>query len=306
MKIILQKDSRLNDQDIKKIKDLGFSIEYYEFEETEGDIYIGYPRSPFLGVDNIKGLKFIQSLMAGYDHLDLQDMEDKDIILANASGISSVPIAEYVILKILDFYKKAQFFRENQKLAFWGKRPENEKGIQELTNQTAIILGTGNIGSEIAKRLQVFGVNVIGINSDGRKIKYFDQTYALKDLNENLAKANIVIGALPLNPITEGLYDKKFFENMDQNAIFINVGRGSQLKTNDLLEVVDNHLGHVYLDVLPSEPLDPKSKLWSHSKISISPHIAASSDYIRERIIDLILTNLVAFRDKTTITNRVI
>lgn len=303
MKIILQENTRLNEDDLNRIKNLGFSIQYYNNEEVEGDIFVGYPSTPFKALNDIKGLKFIQSLMVGFDHLDLEDLKERGIIFSNASGVSSIPIAEYVVLKILDYYKDSQFYRDNQKKSLWDKRDTN---IKELFHLKALILGTGHIGSEIAKRLKAFDVTVLGVNSDGRDVNYFDKNYALKDIKDHLDEVDIVVGALPLNKHTEKLYDKDFFMSMNKDAIFINVGRGNQLVETDLLEVLHNHLGHVYLDVVPSEPLGSDSKLWSHPKISITPHISASSDYIRNRMIDLVSENVLSFKENKEIRNRVV
>lgn len=306
MKIILQKNLEFSEAELNKIKDLGFSIEYYNNEKVEGDIYIGYPKQPFNELENITGLKFIQSLMAGYDHLDMDKIKAMGITYANASGISSIPIAEYVILKILDYYKNSEKFRKQEKQAFWGQRSENEKDIKELFNKRAMVLGTGNIGQEVAKRLKAFEVEVVGINSNGHTADYFDQTYALSDVKDHLSNVDIVIGALPLNKYTKGLYNKEFLENMKKDGIFINVGRGPQIIVEDLLEVIDDKLAHVYLDVVPEEPLSADSKLWNHNKVSITPHISSSSDYIDTRIKKLINENIYCFKVNEKIQNRIV
>lgn len=306
MKIILGENTGLTNNDLEKIKELGFSIENYNNEKVDADIFVGYPHAPFEALDNIKGLKFVQSLMAGFDHLDLDAFKSKGVTLANASGISSIPIAEYVLLKILDYYKDSQLFRDNQAKKLWNKRIDNEENIQELFNKKVMVLGTGHIGSEIAKRLQAFEVEVVGINSDGRDIERFDKTYQLSDVKDYLDQVDVVVGALPLNKYTKDLYNKEFFQAMHKDAVFINVGRGNQIVESDLLEVLDNHLAHVYLDVVPSEPLSSDSKLWSHKKISITPHIAASSNYIKNRISDLVRENVYCFKEDEEIQNKVV
>lgn len=306
MKIILQKNTVLSEKDLNELKELGFLIDYYNNEEVAGDIFVGYPTAPFKALDDIKGLKFIQSLMAGYDHLDLDDIKNRGIILSNAAGISSIPISEYVVLKILDYYKDSQYFRDNQKLSLWNKRDSNERDIRELYNRKVLVLGTGHIGGEIAKRLKAFDVIVIGVNSDGRAIKNFDKTYALNKVKDHLNEVDVVVGALPLNKYTKDLYNEDFFMAMNHDTIFINVGRGNQLVEKDLLKVLDDHLGHVYLDVVPHEPLQSDSLLWTNPKISITPHIAASSNYISNRISDLVLENVKNFRQSEKIKNRVV
>ena len=306
MKLILQNNLGFSEKQIEEIKELGVSIDYYNNEIVEGDIFAGFPKQPFSEVEDITGLKFVQSLMVGYDHLNLNALLDRGIIFASGSGVSSVPIAEYVLLKILDHYKKAQRFRDQQAVAHWGLRSENTLEIDELYNKTALILGTGSIGMEIAKRLQVFGVSVIGVNTTGKEVGHFDKTVSIENLNLVLKKADIVVGCLPLTKSTQGIYNYDFFSEMKSDAIFINVGRGSQLNEEDLLKVLETHLAHVYLDVLPKEPLASDSKLWSHKKVSITPHISSSSIYIRERMKDLLIFNIKQFISGQEIKNRVV
>ena len=306
MKIILQKNAELNKSDLDNLKDLVFSIEYYNNEKVAGDIFVGFPGTTFKELEDIKGLKFIQSLMAGYDHVDLEKIKSMGIIFANATGVSGISIAEYVLLKILDYYKDAQRFRDNQSKSFWEKRSISQKNIKEVSNQKALILGTGDIGSEIAKRLKAFEVEVIGINRSGGHVLHFDQTYAIDNMHEVLSEADIVVGALPLTTATKGLYNKAFFSQMKTEAIFINIGRGSQLVVEDLLKVLETKLSHVYLDVVPNEPLSSDSLLWKHPKVSLTPHISSSSNLLSKRLKDLVLDNIYRFEKDEEVRNKVV
>lgn len=306
MKLIIQKEIKLSQKEKDEINDLGFTIIPYVGEKIVGDVFLGYPKAPFNEVDNIEGLKFVQSLMTGYDHLDMDYIKSKKIIYANASGVSSIPISEFVVLNILDYYKSAQKFRHLQSKKEWQSLSDNKVGVQELTGKQALILGSGSVGSEVAKRLQVFGVMTIGINRSGKSVEYFDKTYPFKEVYDHLPKADIVVGSLPLTSETRGMYNKDFFKKMPKDGVFINVGRGAQLNEKDLLEVLDNHLGYVYLDVFPIEPLSKESKLWSHKKVVITPHISFTSDQVLSRAIKLTIENLKRFIENTEIINRVV
>lgn len=306
MKLIMQKNLLFTKEHLKEIEDLGVSIEYYNNEEIEGDIYVGYPFGPFNELDDIKGLKFIQALSAGFDGVNFDKVKEKGIVYANASGISSVPIAEYVLLKMLDHSKNAQKYRDYQKESYWIKKPILERGIGELYKRKALVLGTGHIGKEIAKRLQAFEVEVSGVNSTGYKVENFDNNLPLKGINDKLSEFDYVIGCLPLNEATYGLYNKDFLLSMDADAVFINVGRGPQIIEEDLLEVLEFHLDHVYLDVVPTEPLSSDSKLWTNKKISLTPHISANSDYIDRRMTDLVKANIENYKSNQKLINRVV
>lgn len=306
MKLIVQRDIKLSQKEKTKINDLGFTIKPYTGKKVVGDVFLGYPKHPFNEIDNIEGLKFVQSLIVGYDHLDMDYIKSKNIIFANASGVSSAPISEFVILNILDYYKNAQKFRMLQSKKEWQSLSQNKVGVQELTGKQALILGSGSVGSEIAKKLQVFGVKTIGINRTGKKVIHFDKTYPLGEVFNYLPQADIVIGSLPLTKETKGMYNKEFFKKMPKDGVFINVGRGPQLNEKDLLDVLDNHLGYVYLDVLPQEPLSKDSKLWNHSKVRITPHISFTSDLVLSRSINLAIDNLKRFKENREIINRVV
>lgn len=306
MKLIVQSQIKFNSKQKAKINSLGFTIKHYFGEKITGDVYLGYPQLPFSELENIEGLKFVQSLMAGYDHLDMDYIKSLNIMYANASGISSIPISEFVILKLLEHYKNAEKFRLLQRKKKWKSLSENSQGVQELYGRQALILGSGSVGSEVAKRLKVFGVSTIGINRSGKSVEHFDQTYTLSEVYDHLPKVDIVIGALPLSSETLGIYDKKFFKLMPKDGVFVNVGRGPQLNEKDLLEIIDDHLSYVYLDVLPNEPLSKDSKLWDHKKISITPHISFTSDKVLSRSIELAIENLKRFRENREIINRVV
>ena len=306
MKIILQKDIHIKKEDFKKLEKLGFSIQYYNNEKVEADIYMGYPSQPFNELNNIQGLKFIQAFMVGFDQVDLDKIKEKEIVYANAANTSSVAIAEYVILKILDYFKNAQKFRDAQRNQHWISRPTSEEGLLELFNKNVLIMGSGSIGSAIAKRLQAFEANVVGVNRSGNSVEDFDKNVALDNLEKDIKEADVVVGCLPLNEESKDLYDKSFFTKMKKDAIFINVGRGQQVNEEDLLSIIDNHLAAVYLDVVKNEPLKKDSALWQHPKINITPHIAASSDNLKKRIIELAVDNAKRFKENKEIINRVI
>ena len=96
----------------------------------------------------------------------------------NARGVYSIPMAEWAVLKILEIYKKSKFFYKNQDQRKW----EKHRGLLELTDKTASIVGFGDVGSEVAKRLKAFGVNIIGVGRRKIKSEYVMRLYILKIL----------------------------------------------------------------------------------------------------------------------------
>lgn len=306
MRVILQNRKQFSEDEIKKIESFGYTVDYYENQVIDGDIFVGILKEPFSELDNIKGLRYIQSVIAGFDNLNLDDLKERNIKYCNASGVGSAPIAEYVTLKILDFYKRSEYYRTLASEGVWGSRKESDLTLEELTHKRVMVLGTGHIGQDISKRLKAFDCVLIGINSNGRAVNGFDETYALSDVYHHLDDVDVVVGALPLNEHTKDLYDEKFFKHMKMGSIFINVGRGPSLVLDDLIKALENNIAHAYLDVLPTEPLAKNSPLWRNKQISITPHNSSSSTLVKARTKQLILENLKRYAEDETLVNQVI
>ena len=123
-----------------------------------------------------------------------------------------------------------------------------------------------------------------------------------------LPKTDIVIGCLPNTQETRGILDYKRLSLMKKDAVLINVGRGSLIKTGDLIKVLkDGHLKGVALDVFEKEPLDDDSPLWDMANVIITPHIAGPSfggnKDVERAIWDLCIDNLSLYLDGKMLKN---
>lgn len=270
---------------------------------TEIEVIVGITPAQTMDLSQFTNLKMIQLPSAGYDQIPINELRKRNIILANASGVYSVPIAEWVIGKILEIIKQSKYYIQNQERHIWKK---NTHTI-ELPDRKALIFGTGSIGQEIAKRLKAFDVIVDGVNSNGRDILHFRQCYDLKKGQEEAMNYDILIFSLPNNEDTAGLVNEKFITTLKDTAILINVGRGTLINELDLINALnkDKFLG-IALDVMQKEPLPIESELWTHPKVLITPHSSFLSDGINKRRIDLITNNILAFYHNKEIKNRVI
>lgn len=306
MKLILQNRNTFSEEETNYIENLGYDIAYYEDKEVDGEVFVGMFRNQDNDLKNMKNLKYIQSVIAGFDSLNMEEIAMRNIIYCNASGIGSDPIAEYVVLKILDYYKQSSYYRKLQSEGVWGTRKESDEIIEELCDKRILVLGTGSIGLEVAKRLKAFNSEVIGINTSGKLVDNFDEVYLLSELSKVLPTVDVVVGALPLNEHTKNIYNKQFFTSMKDSSIFINVGRGPQLVLGDLEEALEKNLAHAYLDVLPVEPLAKNSPLWRNENISITPHNSSSSNIVINRVKKLVIENLDNYINNKDLVNRVI
>ena len=236
-------------------------------ELKTAEVVIGEPAPALL--ETAKNLKWMQITWAGADRYTKNFPEG--VILTNASGAFGRIISEYTMGMILSQYKRLPQYYVNQKKKVW----EDLGAERSLLGQTVLILGTGNVGSSIAQKLHAFGTYNIGINRSGNCPEHFDETHPLAELDAYLPQADIVIGALPRTPFTQGLFDYRRMQLIPKDALLVNVGRGSMIVTKDLEQLLEEgHFSGVVLDVMDPEPLPECSSLWTCDRVLLTPHIS--------------------------------
>ena len=236
-------------------------------EIVDAEVILGEPKRALL--PTAKNLKWMQITWAGADRYTRHFPETA--VLTNASGAFGRIISEYTIGMILAQYKRLPEYYVNQKKKIWA-----DLGAERsLLDKTVVILGTGNVGSNIAQKLHAFGTRNIGINRSGKQAEHFDECHPLEELDTYLPKADIVIGALPRTPITQGLFDYRRMGLIQKDALLVNVGRGTMIVTEDLEKLLEEeHFSGVVLDVVNPEPLPETSSLWTCGRVLLTPHIS--------------------------------
>lgn len=279
--------------DIKeRFENSGIQVDYTDGStKVEPAIYdVVYGQHPFkqFPYDQFTALKFLQLSCAGTDHLPIQDWLKDKVLISNAKGVYSAPIAEMIVMSILMALKQAKPFIAQQAQSQWKKQDLRELGCMKI-----LFLGTGNIAQESAKRLKAFGPLLIGLNTDGRAVDPFNVTGKISEIHEVLRSADIVVNTLPYTPQTHHLIDTAFFDSVKPNCTFINIGRGKSVDETALLKALDrDQMSFAYLDVFEEEPLPINSPLWVHPKVFITPHNSGSGHLMTERNYTLLLNNL--------------
>ena len=236
-------------------------------ELESAEVIIGEPAPQLL--PGAKNLKWMQITWAGADRYTKDFPEN--VVLTNASGAFGRIISEYTMGMILAQYKRLPQYYVNQKNKVWADLGSE----RSLLNKRVLILGTGNVGSSIAQKLHAFGTCNIGINRSGKITEHFDECYPLEELDAHLSEADIVIGALPRTPFTQGLFDYRRMQLIPKDALLVNVGRGTMIVTGDLEKLLaEGHFSGVVLDVMDPEPLPESSMLWTCDRVLLTPHIS--------------------------------
>lgn len=254
-------------------------------EPDKANIVLAAPPMARERLGDLPSLEWLQSIYAGVDALCVPPLSDKIYQLTNVKDIFGPQITEYVLGYSISFYRHFRLYQAQQDSQLWS--PHLYQGLQ---GKTLVTLGTGSIASYLAQVAKAFGLEVLGVNRSGipPKDSPFSQVFHVGELEAALGQADIVVNTLPATPETRGILHSGSLGQC-HNALLFNVGRGSALVESDLIWALDNqHLAHAYLDVFEQEPMtDPV--LWSHPKITVTPHIAALS--FPEQVVEIFSQN---------------
>lgn len=145
---------------------------------------------------------------------------------------------------------------------------------QYLINELPVLIfGTGRIGKQIASHIKAFGGTVYGVNTSGRAVPGFDAVYPISNYQAGLAKARVVVDGLPGTADTADFFDTRFFEQVNQLFLFINIGRGTTLDQDALLSAIDDsRVKFAALDVTTPEPLPKNHPLFERHQILLTQH----------------------------------
>lgn len=250
-------------------------------------------------IEKATKLKWIMVLSAGINQMPLGEIRERKILLTNVRGIHKTQMAEYALAMLLNHYQNLITYYKRQQEKVWDKSIKR----REITGRTLTVVGAGSIGSELARLAKAFHMKTIAVTNSGGERPYFDQVYQNDQIKEALEQADFIVSILPETEKTKGYYSKDHFKWMKQSAIFLNMGRGSAVTENVLLQALnDNEIEHAILDVTPIEPLPRESQLWSHKKVTLTPHISGGSEQYIPRAVALFRESLMEFLETGTVS----
>ena len=240
-------------------------------------------------LDKFKNLKFVQLTSAGLDRVPVEKMNEKGIVLHNARGVYSTPMAEWVLTGVLTLYKNTNAFYSNQQNHKWIK----DRNVKELSGSTICIVGCGSVGTECAKLFKPFSNEMIAVDIVKPKSDLFDNYYTINNVTEAVKNADVVILTLPLTDETRNMFNKELLSQFKNDAIFVNISRGAVVNEVDLIDALKNgKIDGAVLDVFNTEPLDENSELWEMENVIITPHNSFVSQKNNERLFNLVYNNL--------------
>src|SRR5262249_54592202 len=224
-------------------------------------------------------LRWVQAVGAGTDHLRGAEL-GRGVTVTNAAGVAAVPIAEFVIARLLGIWKRFDDLADQQRRHAW----EPAYGRQ-VSGLTLGLVGLGAIGTAVAERARALGMRVLAVRRRPGvdRPPVVDEVVGPEQLSDVLGRVDAVVVCAPATPGTRDLFDAAAFAAMRPGAVFCNVGRGSLVDETALLDALrSGHLGAAVLDVTREEPLPADSPLWDAPNVRLSPHSAASLDHYVE------------------------
>ena len=278
------------------IKELGVEVFFLQHEKdslplqaSEIDAVVCNGLFLYHELEVFSSLKYIQLTSAGFDRVPLDEIKKRNIIINNARGVYSIPMAEWALARILERYKHLTTFNENQEHSVW----EKNRNLREINGTSAAIVGAGNIGQEVAKRLSAFDAHITGYDVFLGDRQYFDEVHHVDALRSEIQCYDIVVLTAPLTDETKHMISGNILDSMKKDAILVNIARGGLVDTSDMINVLRKRKDiYAALDVFEEEPLPNSSPLWQMDNVVVSPHNSFASNGNNERMFSVIFNNL--------------
>ena len=292
----------------QKANALGFHVDYFATAEDilptieDYEIIYGHP-SPEI-VTKATNLKWLCSDFAGIEkYLPDGVFYDNTCILSNSSGAYGPTISEHIIMVLLMLLRRMPEYEADlaeRKWTFYSP-------IRSIIGSHFVLLGTGDIGSNTARRLKALGATVTGVCRSGVSDEpAFDRVVPISELDSVLPTADALIMSLPATKETIGILTKERISLLRKDAYLINVGRGSAIDQDALVDALNNRaIAGAALDVMLPEPLPADHPLWSCPNTILTPHVSGnlSLGLTCELDIDMFLADLTRYSEGKPLQN---
>lgn len=284
----------------KPLRDKGYELEVFEEktedkeelkERVEDTNILVIANSPLEGevIKAAKELEMLSVAFTGVDHVDLKAAKEGDVLVSNAAGYSTPAVVELTFGLMIDV------LRNVVPLDKITRASGTKEGFRqrELKGRTLGILGTGDIGSDVAKVALAFGMEVIAFSrTEVEELKGLGVDYVSMD--EVFKKSDIVTVHLPLNEATEGIVSKEYLDMMGEDSILVNAARGPIIDNTALAKKLNNEeISGAGIDVFDMEPPIPSDyPLLDAKNTVLTPHIAYASEEAMVRRAKIVFKNI--------------
>jgi phosphoglycerate dehydrogenase-like enzyme len=245
-------------------------------------------------------LQWIHVTAAGVSQLMFDELVASDVTYTNSRGVLSTAIAEFALGFVLDMAKDAQGSFRLQREQRWQHRT-----TRKIQGQTALVVGTGSIGREIARLFRAVGMEVDGAGRTARPGDAdFSRIHSSRELAGIVRDYDYVVLAAPLTTETTGLVGADVLAAMKPSARLINVGRGQLVDTAALTDALTSgSIAGAALDVVHPEPLPEGHALWGMENVIITPHMSGDTENYLDDLGKLFVDNLKRYCNNEPLEN---
>jgi phosphoglycerate dehydrogenase-like enzyme len=248
-------------------------------------------------------LRWVHIHSAGADRPVYQELLARGVRVSTSSGANAPVVAQSALLGLLALARHWPRLLQAQRQRRWA--PLIESGLpRDLQGQTAVLVGWGPVGRELARLLQALGLQVVVVRRSAEAAAPGLRTVADTDLRTVLPQADWLVLACPLTERTRGMIGAAELALLPPHCGLVNVARGEIVDEPALVEALRaRRLGGAYLDVFAQEPLAEDSPLWDLPNVIATPHSAGFSDGNEARVAGLFLENLGRFTRGEVLVN---
>lgn len=252
----------------------------YRFRREDGEALATLPR-----------LRAVLTQSAGVEHI--REHVPEGVLLCNGRGIHDTSTAELAVGLIVASLRKLPDFVRAQQQGEW--RPQ---WSESLADRQVLIVGHGQIGAAIERRVVPFEADVVRVARRARS-----GVHAIEELPELLPAADVVVLIVPGTPETRGLFDEAMLARMKDGALLVNVSRGAVVDTDALVAELQSGRIRAALDVVDPEPLPAGHPLWDAPGLLLTPHVGGASSAMEPRARKLVREQLHRFATGEPLAN---
>ena len=269
-------------------------------EVADAHAIIGNPTRT--AVQAAKNLEWVQITSAGVKPYLYPELLESDVVMTNAQALSSAAIADHGFAMLLALTRKLNFFITDRTSETWRR---GSYDLEELEGKTALVIGTGGIGSNVARRAKAFGMTVIGVDPEEFPPRQsFDRMIYPDRLDQVIPEADAVFVCAPHTKDSEGMLGPAQFDLMKRGSYFIALSRGKLYDMAALVRALDRqHLAGAGVDVTDPEPLPKGHPLWKFDNAIITPHVATQGFLGGQLRIKLYKENIARFGAREQLRN---
>lgn len=305
MKIVLTDAQTVVDELVsaEPLKELGEVISYgllryEEVAEAIADADVVIVNKTLMDAHTLRlasHLKYIGLFATGYNNIDIDYCRQHGITVCNAGSYSTSAVAQHTFALILEHFNNIARYDQYVQDGRWKRSPTFSPFVyplNELSGKTLGIVGLGAIGTAVARIANAFDMNVIAFNRSVKSVPGVTQV----DFETLLSQSDVITVHCPLNEDSENLFNKDTFSKMKKGALFVNTARGGVMSEEDLYETLQSgHLGGACIDTLRVEPMEEDCVLMKAPNCIITPHIAWAPVETRQRLMNIVKTNIQNF-----------